>query len=192
MEQVQMSCTEPSLGLFIDTAPATLAMLDRDMQYRHASNGWRSDFGLGDRELRGLSHYEIFPEIPDRWKKIHQRVLAGETLRDDHDRFERFDGSVQWLVRPWYESDRTIGGIVIFSEDITVRTNIEEELLHSEQRYRCLAESTSDIVWHCRRIGDGIDMPQWCMLTGQTPEQAHGNWQECIHLTIAIRLCLPG
>lgn len=179
-----MSRTEPSLGLFIDTAPATMAMFDRDMRYLHASNGWRSDFELGARELRGLSHYEIFPEIPDRWKKIHQRALAGETVSDDHDPFERLDGSVQWLkwlVRPWFESDRTIGGIVIFSEDITVRTNIEEELQHSEQRYRCLAESTSDIVWHCRRIGDRIDVPQWCTLTGQTPEQADSNWQECIH-----------
>lgn len=179
-----MSGTEPSLGLFIDTAPATLAMFDRGMRYLHASNGWRSDFGLGGRDLRGLSHYEIFPEIPDRWKEIHRRTLAGETLSEDRDRFERLDGSVQWLkwlVRPWYETDRTIGGIVIFSEDITDRVLIEDELRHSEQRYRCLIESTSNIVWHCRRIGDRIDVPQWCELTGQTPEQADSNWQDCIH-----------
>ena len=184
MEQLKMSRTEPSLGLFIDTAPAAVAMFDRDMRYLHASNGWRNDFGLGTRDLRGLSHYEIFPEIPDRWKEIHRRALAGETVSDDQDRFERMDGSVQWLkwlVRPWYEPDRTIGGIVIFSEDITARTNVEEELRHSEQRYRSLAESTSDIVWHGRKIGDRIDVPQWCTLTGQTPEQADSNWQECIH-----------
>ena len=179
-----MSRMEPSLGLLFDTAPATLAMFDRDMRYLHASDGWRSDFGLGARELRGLSHYEIFTEIPDRWKAIHRRALAGETAKVDHDRFERLDGSVQWLkwlVRPWYEPDRTIGGIVIFSEDITLWNNIEEELRHSEQRYRCLAESISDMVWHCRRIGDRIDMPQWCTLTGQTTEQADSKWQECIH-----------
>ncbi len=179
-----MSRTEPSLGLFIDTAPAAVAMFDRDMRYLHASNGWRNDFGLGTRDLRGLSHYEIFPEIPDRWKEIHRRALAGETVSDDQDRFERMDGSVQWLkwlARPWYEPDRTIGGIVIFSEDITARTNVEEELRHSEQRYRSLAESTSDIVWHGRKIGDRIDVPQWCTLTGQTTEQADSNWQECIH-----------
>ena len=179
-----MSCTEPSLGLFIETAPATLAMFDRDMRYLYASSGWRSDFGLGAQDLTGLSHYEIFPEIPDRWKKIHQRALSGEIVEGDHDRFERLDGSVQWLkwlVRPWYEPDRAIGGIVMFSEDITARTHIEEELQHSEQRYRCLVESTSDIVWNCKRIGDRIDVSQWCKLTGQTPEQADDNWTECIH-----------
>jgi PAS domain S-box-containing protein len=179
-----MSCTEPSLGLFIETAPATLAMFDRDMRYLYASSGWRSDFGLGAQDLTGLSHYEIFPEIPDRWKKVHQRALSGEVVEGDHDRFERLDGSVQWLkwlVRPWYEPDRAIGGVVMFSEDITARTHIEEELQNSEQRYRCLVESTSDIVWNCKRIGDRVDVPQWRKLTGQTPEQADNNWTDCIH-----------
>ena len=69
----------------------------------------------------------------------------------------------------------------MFSEDITARVLVEEELQHSEQRYRYLTESTSDIVWHCRRIGDRIDVPQWCDLTGQTPEEAEGDWSECIH-----------
>jgi PAS domain S-box-containing protein len=175
---------EPPLGLFIETAPAALAMFDRQMRYLHASTRWRSDYGLGDRQLIGVSHYEIFPEIPDHWKEIHQRALAGETVRDDHDRFERLDGSVQWLrwmVRPWYEPNRTIGGIVIFSEDVTACTLILEQLRQSEQRYRCLIESTSDIVWNCSRVGERIDVPRWRDLTGQTPEQADNHWQECIH-----------
>ena len=145
-----MSSSEPPLGLFIETAPAAVAMFDRDLRYLEASNGWRRDFGLGTRELRGLSHYQIFPEIPERWKEIHRRALAGEILQNDCDRFERLDGSVQWLrwlVRPWYEPDRTIGGIVMFSEDITAKARIEEELQRSEERYRCLLESTSNVVW---------------------------------------------
>src|SRR5262252_3989554 len=108
-----MAEMEPPLSLFIETAPAALAMFDRQMRYLHASTRWRSDYGLGDRQLNGISHYELFPEIPDRWKEILQRALAGEMVGDDHDRFERLDGSVQWLrwmVRPWYEPDRTIGG----------------------------------------------------------------------------------
>jgi len=179
-----MAEMEPPLGLFIETAPAALAMFDRQMRYLHASTRWRSDYGLGDRQLNGISHYELFPEIPDRWKEILQRALAGEMVGDDHDRFERLDGSVQWLrwmVRPWYEPDRTIGGIVIFSEDVTACTLIVEQLRQSEQRYRCLIESTSDIVWNCSRVGDRIDVPRWRDLTGQTPEQAESNWQECIH-----------
>jgi PAS domain S-box-containing protein len=110
-------------------------------------------------------------------------LFAGETVQGDHDRFARLDRSVQWLrwlVRPRYEPDRTMGGIVIFSEDITACTLVEDELRHREQRYRSLIESRSDIVWHCRRVGNRIDVPQWYKLTGQTPEQAASNWQDYI------------
>ena len=67
-------------------------MFDCDLRYLHASNGGRSDFGPGDRDLSGRSHYEIFPEIPDRWKEIHRRAFVGETVRGDHDRLARLMG----------------------------------------------------------------------------------------------------
>jgi signal transduction histidine kinase len=79
---------------------------------------------LGERDLRGLSHYEVFPEIPERWRDLHRRALAGEVLRADEDPFERADGRVQWLrweIRPWYEGAGEVAGIVAFSEDTTER-----------------------------------------------------------------------
>ena len=119
------------LQLFIRHAPAALAMFDREMRYLSVSRRWLDDYALGDRDVTGHSHYEIFPEIPDRWKALHQRGLAGETLRADEDRFERGDGAAQWLrweILPWRKSDDTVGGIVIFSEDITRYKRAEEDI----------------------------------------------------------------
>lgn len=113
------------LRLFIELAPAAIAMLDSGMRYLAVSRRWREDYGLGDRPLLGCSHYEVFPEIPERWKVLHRRALAGEVLSEDEDRFERADGSVQylrWQLRPWRHEDRTIGGLVVYSEDVTERT----------------------------------------------------------------------
>jgi PAS domain S-box-containing protein len=126
---------EGRLRLFIEHAPAALAMFDRDMRYIAVSRRWRTDYNLGEVDLIGRSHYEVFPEIGDTLKAIHRRAMAGEVLKGDEDRFDRADGSVQWLkweTRPWHDQSGVIGGIVIFSEDITQRKEVEEALLTSE------------------------------------------------------------
>ena len=124
------------LQLFIEHAPVALAMFDRNMCYLAASRRWKDDYGLGEAELLGKSHYEIFPEIPESWRRIHQRGLAGELIRAEEDCFERLDGTRQWLrweVRPWRNDGGEVGGILIFSEDITPRKQMTEELEEHRQ-----------------------------------------------------------
>jgi len=128
--------SEQQLRLFVEHAPAALAMLDRNMCYIQASRRWLADYGLGDRDLRGVSHYEVFPETPERWKEAHRRALQGEILNQKSDRFERTNGVVHWVrweVRPWYEKDGKIGGILIFTEDITEQTLLEQELRQAQK-----------------------------------------------------------
>ncbi len=128
--EAALRASEERLHLFIEHAPAALAMFDRDMRYIAHSHRWMDDYSLGERNIIGMSHYEIFPELSDRIKSIHRRGMAGEVIRSDQDCFERQDGRVQWLfweMRPWYNADGGIGGIVIFSEDITeIKQNVEE------------------------------------------------------------------
>lgn len=122
---------EELLELFIQHAPAALAMFDQHMCYIAASRRWIEAFRLKGREIIGRSHYEIFPEIPARWAAIHRRVLGGETLKNEEDFFERMDGSTQWVrweARPWLTGTGAIGGIVIFSEDITARKQADARL----------------------------------------------------------------
>jgi PAS domain S-box-containing protein len=125
------------LRQFAEHAPAAIAMLDTEMRYVAASDRWLSDFGLTGQTLLGRSHYEVFPEIPERWKAIHQRCLAGAVERCDEDCFQRPDGRLQWVrweIRPWYLSSGEIGGIVLFSEDITERKQAGAALKASEER----------------------------------------------------------
>ncbi|MDR4466221.1 MAG: PAS domain-containing sensor histidine kinase [Nitrospira sp.] len=129
--QQAMHESEERLRLFIEHAPVALAMFDRDMRYLAVSCRWITDYGLNDRDVIGQSHYDIFPEIPERWKAVHQRGLGGEIVREEEDRFKRPDASERWLcweVRPWKTAEERVGGIVIFTEDITERKKVEREL----------------------------------------------------------------
>ncbi|MBI5374267.1 MAG: PAS domain S-box protein [Candidatus Schekmanbacteria bacterium] len=122
---------EQLLQLFVEHSPAPIAMFDRDMKYIMASRRFLIDYNLGDQNLIGRSHYELFPEIPERWREIHRRCLAGAIEKSEEDPFLRADGKIDWVrweMRPWYETQGEVGGIILFSEVITERMRAEEEI----------------------------------------------------------------
>ena len=126
---------EAQLRLFVEHTPAAVAMFDREMRYVLFSRRWLTDYGLADHDIVGRSHYEVFPDIPERWRKLHQRVLAGSVERCEEDAFERADGStvwIRWELLPWRDDDDEIGGLVMFTEVITERKRAD--LLAAGQR----------------------------------------------------------
>ncbi|EMN70350.1 PAS domain S-box protein [Leptospira interrogans serovar Bataviae str. UI 08561] len=129
--------------VFIENAPSAIAMFDTNMKYMAASQQWLVDYYLGGIEIIGRSHYEIFPEIGDEWKSIHQECLRGRVIRKEEEAFTRLDGTVQWIiweVRPWYASPNVVGGILMYTADITTlkrkefeRSKLEEILTRTNE-----------------------------------------------------------
>jgi diguanylate cyclase (GGDEF)-like protein/PAS domain S-box-containing protein len=123
--------SEELLKLFTEHAPASLAMLDRELRYLAVSRRYIEERSLVDREIIGHSVYEILPNLPESWKEAHRRGLTGEVLRGDEDRYPRADGTegwMRWEIHPWLTGNGAVGGIVIFAEDITVHRQAEERL----------------------------------------------------------------
>lgn len=138
-----LKISEERNRIFIEQSPNAIAMYDTEMRLMAVSKKWISDYKLEDREIIGLTHYEIFPEIGEDWKKIHNDCLLGAINTCDAAVFEREDGTTQWItwdVRPWYASEDLIGGIIMYTADITVskekdaeRRKIENILERSNQ-----------------------------------------------------------
>jgi PAS domain S-box-containing protein len=141
--------SEEKLRLFIEHAPVAIAMFDREMRYLSVSRRWLVDYRPGDGDIIGRSHYEVFPEIPERWREAHERGLKGEVVRANEDFFPRVDATVHWLrweVQPWKQADGTVGGIVIFVEDISARKRAEDALVKSETRMQAILNTATDAV----------------------------------------------
>jgi PAS domain S-box-containing protein len=173
---------EQNLRRLTDAAPVAIALFDREMRYLAASQRFRSDYGVSNRELVGHSHYQIFPEIPEHWREIHRRCLAGAVERNAGERFERPDGRVQWVrweIQPWYQPSGEVGGIVLFSEDLTEQRRVDQALVESETQFRALANAIPQLCWMAKADGWIFWYNQrWYDYTGTTPEQMEGwGWQ---------------
>ncbi len=134
---------EEILRMFVKNTPAAVAMCDRQMRYMACSDRWAHDYGLDDADLIGMCHYDVFPDLPSHWKEKHKRCFSGDVIINEEEPFPRADGSMDWVRRnlhPWLSKSGQIGGLIMFTEVITERKNIEEAQRISENRYRTLTE----------------------------------------------------
>lgn len=145
----RLKVQEHNMRLFIAHTAASVAMFDTSMRYMIVSNRWLKDYNIEGLDVIGRSHYEVFPEISAEWKELHQRGLAGEELHCDEDFFYRANGTVNWIkweLFPWYNADNTVGGIIIFTEDITDRKQNEIKLKQlNEELEKRVEEKTSSL-----------------------------------------------
>ena len=186
-----LEAREELLRIFVKNVPAGVAMLDRDMRYLQVSDRFCADYSVDSSQVLGRSHYELFPDIPDRWKEIHRRALEGETLRAEEDRWDREGGTtwLRWEVRPWRSVDGLTGGILIFAEDITRRKQMEEALSsmsrkliesQEQERTRIGRELHDDINQRLAMLAIGLEQLQ------NNPLKVRSHLQELREETIAI------
>lgn len=181
--------------LLVDQAPMAMAMFDRGMNYLAASRRWIEHYGRGRDELVGLNHYQVHPDIPDEWKRIHARGLAGETLKNDEDHWILADGSehwLSWIVYPWFDEAGAVGGIIISAEDVTERKRMEAALARSEERLRLALRATGDGLWDwdiatdCLILGGSL----WEM-AGYHPGEVRGDrrfWRRFVHADDLVKM----
>lgn len=140
------------LRYFIEHSPASVAMFDREMNYLMVSKEYIRAYRV-EGPLTGQNHYEVFPEVPERWKKVHQRCLLGVVESAESDPFPRNDGQVDyidWVVAPWFTEANEVGGLIFYTNIVNDRVEgrlrllqLNEQLQRSNQRLEDFALAVS-------------------------------------------------
>lgn len=173
---------------FVEQAPADIAMFDRDMVCLAASRRWVQTYGRGRNDVVGLRHYDVHPDIPEAWREIHRRALAGETLAKDEDCWVQVDGSEHWLrwaVHPWRDGHGQIGGIIVLAEDITSRKEAERAVVEWRNRYEAAIHASGQILydWDPRTnaVTYGGNFEAVLQYTREDLGTSLGAWEALVH-----------
>ncbi|MCO4754567.1 MAG: PAS domain S-box protein, partial [Bacteriovoracaceae bacterium] len=135
--EVQMADSIKQLRSFVENMPAAVAMFDRDFKYLSASQKWKHDYNISTVSIDGRSYLDFIKWLPKDWEVGYKQVLDGNSIPPRQEKFVKDDGTVEWVhweVKPWYETDGNVGGMMVFSEFITDKKKHEEELVVAKEK----------------------------------------------------------
>ncbi|WP_094228705.1 PAS domain S-box protein [Methanolobus psychrotolerans] len=154
---------------------SAVAVHDRDLKYIYVSQRYLDEYKVKEEDVIGKHHYDVFPDLPQKWRDVHQKALQGIVSSSEEDPYEREDGSVDWTrweCRPWYEADGSIGGIVVYTEIITERKKAEEALENEVIRRRILIDQSGDGIVVLDENGKVYEAnQQFADMLGYSPEE---------------------
>src|SRR5690554_2259642 len=154
--KAQLRQSQYLMNYIIEHNNSAIAVHDKDMKYMFVSQKYLEQFDVKDRHLIGKHHYELFPDIPNRWREVHKRAMLGEIITADRDPFVRTNGKTDWTrweCRPWYEQDGTIGGIIIYTEVINDQIRMEKTLRErADELFLEKVQAEATLL----SIGDGV------------------------------------
>ncbi|MFT5513069.1 MAG: PAS domain S-box-containing protein, partial [Bacteroidia bacterium] len=147
IHQAILEQQENYLKAFVRDSPIPVAMLDNNMNYLFVAEEWVDTFPTKfGKDLIGRNHYELNTHIPLRWKLQHKQALKGKAISMNRDQFTDESGNEAWCrwdVKPWNVDEQTIGGIIIYAQNITEEVKSENKILDQERRYKHFFNSDS-------------------------------------------------
>jgi PAS domain S-box-containing protein len=175
---------EAELKLVVDTMPALVAYVDKDLRYGLANRAYHQWFGIDPESMRGRHITEVLGQ--DAYAAIRgkiQRVLAGETVRYES-LMPYLHGEPRWvsaIFTPHRGQDGCVPGYFELVLDISERKKAEQQLADLLDRYRFLADAMPQSVWTTDAAGEqDYASRRWIDYTG-VPVTDVSRWPDIIH-----------
>ncbi|MBN1301023.1 MAG: PAS domain S-box protein [Melioribacteraceae bacterium] len=179
--RVKLEHSHDLLQYIIEHDRAAVAVHDTELRYIYVSQSYLKQYNVTDPNIIGKHHYDVFPDLPEKWREVHRKALKGIVSSAEDDPYFKEDGTITWTrweCRPWYNADKTIGGIIVYTEVIDQRKKAELALQESEERFRRLAENAQDLIYRYEfspERGFSYVSPAATSITGYSPEDHYND-----------------
>ncbi len=152
----------------------------------YVSAGFTRIFGYTSEDLLGIrveDRYDgIHPDDREPTRHLVQQAVADQRTDLVHEfRIRHKDGHYVWRednMRLTYRENGELGRVYIVARDITERRRAQEALELSEQRFRLIAENTSDGIAVFEDDQVSYASPEYCRLHGFDEAEFIGMTQE--------------
>lgn len=162
----------------IEHSRGAVAVHDREYRYVYVSKRYLDQFRVQDRDIIGKHHYDVFPNLPQKYRDAHDKALRGEVSNGADDPYENEDGTImftRWECRPWYEADESIGGFIVYTEVLSVESATKIAERDANSFFRSILRTTQDGFWVLNLDGWFIDANDaFCRMTGYTRDELRG------------------
>jgi PAS domain S-box-containing protein len=136
-QQAEKRQTEELLKLVLDTAPARIGYVTRDLRYRFVNRRYEIDFGMPSAQIVGKKVYEVLGEANAKsFEADYRDVFSGKLVEIEREiRFK--DGRCQVnrvTFTPDFSPKREVLGFVTMIQDVTDEREKEKMILEQRQR----------------------------------------------------------
>lgn len=111
-----------ALQAMLSNAPAAIAVLDAELRYLYHTQEWCEFFATESSNLVGQLHTELFHDTSDELRFRFRQALSGAAFKASAQQNILSNKDEHYIdvdIKPWTQSDGTVGGIVVIFKDVT-------------------------------------------------------------------------
>jgi PAS domain S-box-containing protein len=177
MEEV-LQTQNDLMNTILNTTPSPFVLKDEKSVYLAANKAFCEFLGREEKEIVGKTDHDLFPpEEAEKYVTDDRAVMSGGQREQEDWEVVGATGS-QWLrvvKTPVIDKEGECSGVLCSLTDISSNKEAEKALHESRERFRNLAETTSDWVWEVDVNGTyTYANPKIRDLLGYDPEEVLG------------------